>query len=264
MKNNIRLIKRLILLRFQRLMIYKIGFWGPFLIDGSLFLVQLFVFRSIYSQIETVGNWTQGEMTIFIGTFSLINALNMTIYFFGVNSIPQKIKSGEIDLYLTKPTNILLRITFEQINPGAVPLILLSMAIIMYGISLQELSLTWGNISAYILSDLFMCVLYYELEVIIRSTAFFFMSADGATQLEDCGLQLCMQLPGTFFYGAYKILFYIILPYGIIATFPTLLIVNKISFAMLAYSISIVFIFFIIMNILWRIGLRHYNGVNSQ
>jgi ABC-2 type transport system permease protein len=188
----------------------------------------------------------------------------MTIYFFGVNSIPEKIKSGELDLYLTKPTNVLLRLTFEQVNPGAVPLIFLSIGIVLYGCSLQELPITIGNIAAYVIAILFMSVLYYELEVIIRTTAFFFISADGATQLEDCGLELCMQLPGTIFYGVYKIIFYMLLPYGIIATYPTLILADRLSIGMLIHGVSVVVVFFVLMTALWRTGLRHYNGVNSQ
>ena len=264
MKSNINLIKRLILLRFQRLMMYKISFWGPFLVDGSLFLVQLLAFQAIYSQVDSIGDWSQGNMVIFIGSFSLINAINMTIYFFGLNSIPEKIKSGELDLYLTKPTNVLLRLTFEQVNPGAVPLIFLSIGIVLYGCSIQGLTFTMGGIVAYVTAILFMSVLYYELEVIIRTTAFFFISVDGAIQLEDCGLELCMQLPGTLFYGAYKIIFYMILPYGIIATYPTLLLADRLSAGMLIHGVGVVVVLFAIMIGLWRTGLRHYNGVNSQ
>jgi ABC-2 type transport system permease protein len=243
---------------------YKISFWGPFFVDGSLFLVQVLAFQAIYSQVDSIGDWSQGNMIIFIGSFSLINAINMTIYFFGVNSIPEKIKSGELDLYLTKPTNVLLRLTFEQVNPGAIPLIFLSIGIVLYGCSLQELPITIGNIAAYVIAILFMSVLYYELEVIIRTTAFFFISADGATQLEDCGLELCMQLPGTIFYGVYKIVFYMLLPYGIIATYPTLILADRLSIGMLIHGVSVVIVFFALMTALWRTGLRHYNGVNSQ
>ena len=264
MKNSISLIKRLVLMRFQRLMMYKIGFWGPFLIDGSLFIVQLLAFQAIYSQVDSIGEWSRGNMVVFIGSFSLINAINMTVYFFGVNSIPEKIKTGELDLYLTKPANVLLRLTFEQVNPGAAPLIFLSIGIVLYGGSLQGMKLTMGKVAAYAVAILFMSVLYYVLEVIIRSTAFFFISADGATQLEDCGLELCMQLPGTLFYGVYKMIFYMVLPYGIIATYPTLLLADGLSAGMLVHGVGVVVVFFAFMIILWRAGLRHYNGVNSQ
>ena len=89
-----RILKALIRLRFQNLMMFRIGFFGPFIVDGSLFVVQLFVFEAVYSNIEKIGDWGKGQMILFIGTFSLINAVNMVVYFFGVNGISGKIKSG--------------------------------------------------------------------------------------------------------------------------------------------------------------------------
>lgn len=126
MRKNIRVVKELIKLRFHNLMMFRLGFFGPFFVDGSLFVVQLLVFQAIYANVGSIGTWEKGEMMIFIGSFSLINALNMIIFFFGVNSISYKIKNGDIDLYLTKPVSPLLRLTFEQVNPGSIPLLILS------------------------------------------------------------------------------------------------------------------------------------------
>lgn len=44
-QNNLKFICELIGLRFQHLMMFRLGFWGPFFVDGSLFLVELMVFR---------------------------------------------------------------------------------------------------------------------------------------------------------------------------------------------------------------------------
>lgn len=41
------------------------------------------VFQAIYANVETIGPWGKGEMVIFIGTFSLVNAVNMVVYFLG-------------------------------------------------------------------------------------------------------------------------------------------------------------------------------------
>ena len=57
----------------------------------------------------------QGEMVVYIGTFSLLNAINMVIYFFGVNEIPQKIRSGGLDLYfnILFPENIYYNLQYN-------------------------------------------------------------------------------------------------------------------------------------------------------
>ena len=128
MKKNFRVLRELIRIRFQHLMLFRLGFFGPFFVDGSLFAVQLMVFGAVYSNVDRIGAWGEGEMILFIGTFSLINAVGMAFYFFGIRQVPDKIRNGELDLYLTKPVSPLLRLTFEQINPGSLPLIAMTFA----------------------------------------------------------------------------------------------------------------------------------------
>ena len=68
-QNNLKFVQELIRLRFQHLMMFRLGFWGPFFVDGSLFLVELLVFQAIYANVDSIGPWGKGEMVIFIGTF---------------------------------------------------------------------------------------------------------------------------------------------------------------------------------------------------
>lgn len=262
-KRNFRVVKVLVSMRLQNLMMFRLSFFGPFFIDGSLFLVQIAVFQSIYANVNRIGTWGKGEMILYIGTFSLINALNMMIYFFGVNGIPEKVKSGDMDLYLTKPVSPLLRLTFEKINPGSGMLILLSGLIIFYGIREGGIHLTSFGIAEYGFWILLMTVLFYEMEVILRSISFFTISGASVTKFEEAGLELCMQLPGIVFYGAYKVIFCLILPYGIMATIPVKSMIGELNGAEAWYGIFVVVVFTILTAVIWKTGLKHYNSASS-
>ena len=140
LRKNYRVLKELMKIRFHNLTVFRLDFFAPFFVDGSLFLVQLLVFRAVYANVDTVGSWKSGEMIIYIGTFSLLNAVSMTICFFGLIGIPGKILNGEMDLYLSKPVSPLFRLTFEKMNPGSFPLVLMSLYIIVYGIKAGGIS----------------------------------------------------------------------------------------------------------------------------
>lgn len=258
-----RVLKEMIKLRIHGLMIFRLDFFSPFLIDGSLFVVQLLTFEAVYSNIDSIGSWGRGEMIIYIGTFSLLNALNMTIYFFGVISIPRKIQNGELDLYLTKPISPLFRLTFERISPGSIPLIVLSLLIIGYGIYNMNMIIKIGNILAYCFWVFIMTILYYEVEVIIRSVSLYIVSTARLDQLEDAGITLCMKLPGIAFYGIYKVLFYFILPYGIMATYPVQSMIGEMNLNRALYGMFIIILFSFVTALIWKKGLKHYNSVSS-
>ncbi len=118
MRRNLRFIWMLFKLKLSHSMVFRLAFFGAFFADGILFIIQLLVFSAIYGNVDMIGSWNQAQMIIFIGTFSLINAISMVLVFFGINDLPRKIKSGSLDHYLTKPISPLLRLTFESIDLG--------------------------------------------------------------------------------------------------------------------------------------------------
>lgn len=260
---NIRVLKELIRLRFQNLMMFRLGFFGPFFVDGSLFAVQLIVFRAVYANVEAIGTWGRGEMIMYIGSFSLLNAVSMVVCFFGVCEIPYKIKSGEMDLYLTKPVSPLLRLTFEKINPGSVPLVIMSVLIIAYGVKVSKLTITAAGVLAYAGWMCLMQILYYEIEILLRVPSFYFVSNARLNQVEEAGLDLCMKLPGIAFYGIYKIVFYCILPYGIMATLPVQSVIGEMDMGMAVHGLIILAVFSFLTAFLWKCGIRHYNSAGS-
>ncbi len=262
-KRNMRVLKALLKLRFQNLMMFRLGFFGPFFVDGSLFVVQLLVFGAVYANVDSIGSWQRGEMILYIGTFSLLNAINMVVYFFGVNDLQRKIRSGDLDLYLTKPVSPLFRITFECTNPGSIPLVIMSVLIIGYGIKEAGVSLTPGVVLAYVGWVFVMAVLYYDLEVLVRSLTFYFVSTSRMDQLEEAGLSLCMQLPGIAFYGIYKVIFYCILPYGIMATFPVQSMIGEMTVTGAVFGIGIVVLFSILTAVVWKCGVKRYHSASS-
>lgn len=62
-------------------------------------------------------------------------------------------------------------------------------------------------------------------------------------QLEEAGIDLCMKLPGIAFHGIYKVIFYLILPYGIMATLPVQSMIGEMNLRTAAYGICVVMLF---------------------
>ena len=263
MKNHFKFISELIILRLSHIMTFRLVFFGPFFINTSYFLVQLFAFEAIYGHVDNIRGWGHGEILIFIGTFSLIDSINMVISFFGVISIPEKIQTGELDLYLTKPVNPLLRITFEKADPGAIPLLIFSACIIGYGVRESGMSLSYAKVIGYLVMVLLMTILLYDMELLLRCFAFFVFSVNNLMKIENTAMDLCMKIPGTAFYGIYKFIFYCILPYGVIATLPTQALIGALSAKGLMFGVIIVCIFTFIALSFWTYGVHRYESASS-
>ena len=263
MRRNLSFIWLLIKLKLTHMMVFRLNFFGGFLADSTLFVVQILTFHIIFSQVDSIGDWGQGEMLIFIGTFSMINGINMLIYFFGINNIPEMIRSGDLDLYLTKPVNPLLRLTFENVNLGSAPLLLLSGGIIALGISTLGVEVTAPLLLGYIALVLLMALLYYDVEVILRTLPFFFIGSNAITRMEGNLLELNFKVPGIIYQGVFKILFYFVLPYGIMATIPTQAIAGTLTTAGLLQALGVVVFFTVFTLWFWKLGLKNYKSASS-
>ena len=263
MIRNVRFILLLIKLKLSRMMVFRLSFFGAFIADGMLFVTQLAAFGVIYGHVDGIGDWSRGQMLIFIGTFSMINGLNMFIYFFGVLAIPSLVREGGLDHYVTKPVNALLRITFENVNFGSAPLLVLSGLIVAYGVNMEGVSVSPGLLAAYILMTLLMTLLYYDMEIILRSVTFFVISANAIERLEGDMIMLNFRIPGVFFRGVLKVLFYFALPYGIMATVPTQLISGTLTLPGLLHALCVTAAFTAFALVLWKIGLKNYKSASS-
>ncbi len=262
-KRQLKIMLMLLKMRLSKNMSFRFSFFGVLFVDGSMFLMQILMFSAIYSQVGSIGGWNQTQMLIFIGTFSIINALNMSLYFFGVNAIPNKIKTGELDLYVTKPVNSLFHLSFESIDIGSVPLLCASIGIVIYAASGLSTPVTLFTILGYTFLVIIMTVLWYDLMVILRTIPFFVIQASSIERLEGEVITLCLKIPGTLFKGAFKVLFYLVLPYGIMATIPTQFFSGTLSPAGFAYAIAIVAAFTAFTLFFWKLGLKNYKSASS-
>lgn len=250
-------------LKISRMMVWRFSFFGAFFADAALFLVQLLTFQVIYSHVDAIGDWNRGQMIIFVGTFSMINALNMMIFFFGIVDIPGKIKRGDLDLYLTKPVNPLLRLTFEEVNPGSFPLVILSILIIIYGVNITVVEVSLSLALGYAVFVLLMTLLWYDMEIILRTIPFLVISANGIMHLESHLLEMNFKVPGILFKGAFRAIFYFILPYGIMSTVPTQLLTGSLTLTGLVHALCVVVFFTIFALRFWKFGLKHYKSASN-
>ena len=72
-----------------------------------------------------------------------------------------------------------------------------------------------------------------------------------------------MKVPGVLFQGAFKVLFYFVLPYGIIAAIPTQFVMRTVTPFGIGYGVFVVVIFTVLAFGLWKLGLKNYKSAGS-
>ncbi len=260
-KQTIKVILTLAKLQMSSAMMYRTSFWAAFLADLTLFAIQLAVF-GVIAQNGSIGGWNIYHLTVFTGTFIALDGLYMATYFFGVISIPDKIRTGTLDLAVVKPVNTLLYTAFGNINPGSFLLFIVGIGIVAYGGARLGV-LTFTGIINYLVIFILMYVLLLALMLIWRCLSFWLTKVDAAQKIEETLVEFSFRLPLPGIYGVWKVLLFIVLPYGLISNMPSIALFGHFGFKHWVLCIGVTGSFLGLALYLWRVGMRRYDSSSS-
>lgn len=261
--NKLDLIGSMLRIRLGRQMMYRASFWTAFFVDTTLFLVQLAFFSTLFLQVDSIRGWTREQLVFFVGTFSIVDGLEMCLYFFGLVSLPDKIRSGKLDLYLTKPISPLFHITFESIDVGSGFLALPGIAMVVWATIRMGVPVTPGRVAGYLFLLALMLVLLYDLVLLMRTVAFWVVQVGALEELEGELMGFAFRVPGIVFQGVFRLLFCVFLPYALLATLPTQFFTAGLSGAEWLGAVGITGAFTLISQWVWKKGLRRYESTGN-
>jgi ABC-2 type transport system permease protein len=258
-----RCVRALISSRLARDAAEAGSFWSAFLVDTLVFMIQAAVFWVLYLNVEDIGGWDKWRSIFFVGTFTLVDGLYMTLYFFGVLGIPEAIASGRLDLYLTKPFDPLLHLAFERFNPGSLFLSLPALALIAASASRIGASLSAWSLLGYLAAVALMLILMFDLMVLMRLPAFKLRRLGAFNAAEGALVEFAFRVPGSAYKGGLKLLFRVILPYGLIASFPTETFFGEADWRTWAGAIGVTAAFTALARLGWKRGLSSYESAGG-
>ncbi len=260
---SFRLVRALLRIRFTRFLSEARSFWAAFLVDTTVFLVQAGVFSVLYLNTESLNGWNRWETLFFVGTFTLIDALFMSTFFFGVLRIPELIRTGELDAYLCKPADSLLHVSFARADPGSLLLGIPALLLLSRAAAGMGWVFRLRDLLGYLAAVCLMLVLFFDLMILMRSAAFRWGRIGGLQDLENSLVETGFRVPGAVWRGGFRILFCVLLPYGLIASFPTEAFRGGLGAARWIGALGIVFCFSVLARLAWNRGLSRYSGTGS-
>lgn len=259
--HTMKVIATLAKLQLSTAMMYRVSFWGAFLVDLTVFSIQL-LFFSVLAQNDGIGDWSIFHLTVFTGAFIALDGLYMGTYFFGVIALPDKIRTGSLDFALVKPVNTLLYTSFAHVNPGSLALFAAGLGIAAFGgAGLGVLSA--GNGLRFLIVLFFMYLLMYALMVCLRTASFWLTRVNAFQQMENALVEFSFRLPAPAIQGGWKLLLYVLLPYGLMANMPAHALFSPFDLQEWLLCIGVTAFFLGLAHYLWHLGLKRYDSASS-
>jgi ABC-2 type transport system permease protein len=257
------ILRALSLARLSRNLAEQGSFWAAFFVDISVFVTQAVTFWFIYFGVGSAGTEGAWRGVFFVGTFSAIDGMYMATYFFGLLRLPEIIRTGELDVLLTKPGSPLLRVAFASVNPGSVALVLPGFLMMALAASKLGLSFTPERVLSWCTAALLSLMLNFDLMTLIRLPAFFIKRGEALQEMEGALVTFGYQVPGWTCKGPERILFRFILPYGLIASFPAETFLGMAGAGAWLAVCAVVLAFSALTCVAWKMSLARYGSAGN-
>lgn len=247
---------------FSRAMEFRLDFFFRIVMDIIFYLVQFIFFKVIYLHTPILGGWSENEIILFVAGYLFIDALNMTIFSNNCWAIPMYINRGDLDFYLTKPVSSLFFLSLRDFAANSFINLLFTIAIIIWAITSSPLELSSFNIFLYFVFLIIGTILYYIVHMFFILCVFWTGSGRGFGDL-FYAFSHVVERPDRIYKGVLRKIFTTALPFAIMASFPTRILLGEDFINVIIHMLLVTFILFIIMVSVWKKGLKSYASASS-
>jgi ABC-2 type transport system permease protein len=211
---------------------------------------------------DEVAGWTMHEALLVMALFLLMNSLVQTLIEPNLGAVVEAIRKGTLDLLLMKPADAQLLVSLNRVAPAQAWDGLAALA--LGGWALSQLPTPPTVLDVVVAVGLLVCgmVAIYGLWLLAISTSFWFVRVDNLRFLlmsvSDAG-----RWPLAVFAGWVRVLLTVVVPVGIVTSFPALALRGAWSGSLLVFAAATATLFVLASRWVWKRSLAAYTSASS-
>ena len=260
--NNLNLLSAFLKVNVQMSLAYRADTVVNILLNLMWLGWELLSLRIIFSNTETIGGWSFGELIALLGVFRLVHTLMIALIWPNTEKFNQSIRDGSMDYTLLQPVNSMFLVTFSRITVWRAWDLILAIVLIVIGINMSGGTTTPLNILAFILLTFSGAIVIYSLWIVLIALTFWFTKFDNNVTILQALLD-AGRYPVTVYPAWLRFLVTFIIPIAIATTVPLQGLRGELTFGSLILFIGIAVISFLVASRAWRAGLKRYSGASS-
>lgn len=232
-----------------------------FAVQLLLAVGHLLFFTVVYRHVDAIAGWTQGEALVLVGTVMLLSEMHRRLFREGLHTLPDLVRTGHLDHYVLKPLWSPVLIALRGADLSRLWQICTGCAVVAYGLSLT-LTPSWDRFLLYILA-LILSLLIYVLMVFCLVCLSFWLIAVHNLFFIVYDMMWFGRYPDSIYRGLLRTILTTILPLVALTSFPVRVLFESGSTWLLGWLGLVVLGFAVAGWVLWRRGLRRYQGAST-
>lgn len=220
------------------------------------FIFLWFLFR-LGDQIEKVAGFSIGQLLTFFLVFNIFDMVGQ-IFFRGIYWFRQDVISGKFDLTLLKPMSTLFQIMTHNTDVLDVPLFLLVVGIVIKQGLAWPLSF-WLLFGVVAVASIFLIT---AVHILVAALGILTTEVDHTIMIYR-DFSTMARVPIDIYLRPIQVLLTVIVPVGLIMTFPAKALLGLLSFQNVLFCLLFTVVFVSVSLLFWRYAVRQYSSASS-
>ena len=248
-------------LSLQSVMEYPLNFASGVCVELAYMVIKLVYLYVVLSTGMKVGSLTPEEVVIFVGTYIFMTGIWM--FLSGVNSIPDTVVKGDLDLIMTKPGSLQFLQTFGKYNFAlACPNVIVGTALIIVGWRVSGIAVTVPNIAVFVFYLVCGVVLTYSFGLMASLLVFWVTSLNAVNTLYSA-LWDYNNMPMELYPRIIKQIGTFLIPIFLVTNWSGMAVLGKLSTLQMVWGIVIPALAFLLSRKMFCAGVRRYTSANG-
>jgi ABC-2 type transport system permease protein len=262
MKRYLHLYLYFLQFSFSKAMEFRLDFSFRILMDIIYYIVNIGLFKILFLHTDLIGGWTHDQMMVFVASYLLVDAINMTIFSSNMWWLPYFINRGELDYYLIRPVSPLFFLSLRDFSASSFINLVIALGFFIYSLAVYPLPFDIFRVLGLVVLIFNGALIYYCIQMVMILPVFWTQSSRGFIDLFYT-LGLAMERPDRIFKGWLRVLFTMILPFGLIASFPARFFIEGLQMDVMLHLTIVSIALWLFMLYLWKQGLKNYSSASS-
>ncbi|WP_172794624.1 ABC transporter permease [Acetivibrio ethanolgignens] len=237
---------------------YRVNFLFSILAEGGWVCSHLLYLMVLYTSDISIGDIGRDSLYLFVGTYLVITGIYMSMFFTNFYNIPEYLRTGQLDLFITKPLSLQFIVTLRYVDFGyPITDFIVGIVLIVIGWGKMGIPISTVNILGFLGFIILGAVWVYVLQLLPALLSFWTVKVSGVysigyavhdmNKMPRAVYGKLIQRIGTFIYPLFPM-----------ANYGTLFVTGKLTVVELIWGILGPVIFFAATKALWNVAVRKY------
>ena len=231
---------------------------------GTLFwlAMALLTLALFFRHTDRLGGWDYWEVVVLLGVFNALSGIIDTTLRPGIGRLAEDVRSGALDLILTRPVEPQFYVTFRRLDIWRLADVVLGLALVAYAVWRLGDMPSAAQVLAFAVTLISAAAVVYSIWIALMSLAFWFVAVQNLSLIFDTVYEAA-RYPVSAYPGALRFLFVYLIPIAWTTTVPASALTGRMQPSAALGAAAVAAVALVLTRLLWRTALRRYTSAGG-